>query len=358
MAIALREQGVPIKIVYLGHRDGTAMMVHKDSDIHRIEDLRGKKIAVPNRFSNQRLIIYRALKQRGIRIDEVTLLEMPPPDMPAALHVRAVDAVISGPFMAQAEMDGYGRVLFLTTKDVWPSSSPASWPSLKHIGIAGTRSSGWWRASRASASGSISMDHRLQAAEFAGKQYHHQDPALLRSCSASPRPGQVHQPEVLRKFRRSKRLGVESGILNGTAHFEDYADPSFVEDETASTLPMGGLPMSSIDALAVPEPSGRPRGRTGLGGCRAAVAAFARGRFLAAGRRRGIPASWDLSVRLSGNTLFPKPFDVALGILELVRQGLLFKYIVASLFRVTWGFTLAVVVGVPFGLMLGWFRRA
>src|SRR5262245_33646309 len=121
MAIALREQGVPIKIVYLGHRDGTAMMVHKDSNIRCIEDLRGKKIAVPNRFSNQRLIIFRALKQRGIRFDEVTLLEMPPPDMPAALLVRrGVDAVISGePFMAQTEMDGYGRVLFLT-KDVWP----------------------------------------------------------------------------------------------------------------------------------------------------------------------------------------------------------------------------------------------
>ena len=53
-------------------------------------------------------------------IEDVTLLEMPPPDMPAALHVRAVDAIISGePFMAQTEMDGYGRVLFLT-KDVWP----------------------------------------------------------------------------------------------------------------------------------------------------------------------------------------------------------------------------------------------
>src|SRR3954471_17931048 len=47
MAMALREQGVPIKIVYLGHRDGTAMMVHKDSNIFRIEDLKGKRIAVP-----------------------------------------------------------------------------------------------------------------------------------------------------------------------------------------------------------------------------------------------------------------------------------------------------------------------
>ncbi|HZQ47735.1 MAG TPA: ABC transporter substrate-binding protein, partial [Verrucomicrobiae bacterium] len=57
LAMALREQGVPIKIVYLGHRDGTAMMVHKDSRIFRIEDLKGKTIAVPNRYSNQRLLI-------------------------------------------------------------------------------------------------------------------------------------------------------------------------------------------------------------------------------------------------------------------------------------------------------------
>ena len=31
MAIALREQGVPIKIVYLGHRDGSAVMVRSAS---------------------------------------------------------------------------------------------------------------------------------------------------------------------------------------------------------------------------------------------------------------------------------------------------------------------------------------
>jgi NitT/TauT family transport system permease protein len=67
---------------------------------------------------------------------------------------------------------------------------------------------------------------------------------------------------------------------------------------------------------------------------------------------------WDAAVRLSGSNLFPKPIDVFWGLVELVQKGLLFKYVVASLFRVTWGFTLAVVVGVPFGLMLGWFRRA
>jgi NitT/TauT family transport system permease protein len=67
---------------------------------------------------------------------------------------------------------------------------------------------------------------------------------------------------------------------------------------------------------------------------------------------------WDGAVRLSGSDLFPKPIDVLRGLLELIQKGLLLKYIVASLFRVTWGFVLAVLVGVPFGLLLGWYGRA
>src|SRR5437588_6329011 len=123
MAMALREQGVPIRIVYLGHRDGSAVMVHKDSQIYRMEDLRGKKIAVPNRFSNQRLLVFRALKQAGMSIKDIELVEMPPPDMPAALYAKAVDAISSGePFMAQTELDCYGRILWLT-KDVWTNFS-------------------------------------------------------------------------------------------------------------------------------------------------------------------------------------------------------------------------------------------
>ena len=67
---------------------------------------------------------------------------------------------------------------------------------------------------------------------------------------------------------------------------------------------------------------------------------------------------WEGAVRFSGSELFPKPLDVLRGIIELVEKGLLLKYIVASLFRVTWGFTLALLVGVPFGLLLGWYANA
>ncbi len=68
-------------------------------------------------------------------------------------------------------------------------------------------------------------------------------------------------------------------------------------------------------------------------------------------------ALWWGAVRASGSDLFPTPLEVLRGIGELAQKGLLAKYVVASLFRVTWGFGLAVLLGVPLGLLLGWFER-
>ena len=67
---------------------------------------------------------------------------------------------------------------------------------------------------------------------------------------------------------------------------------------------------------------------------------------------------WHVAVRFSGTDIFPTPQEVLQGLVELAKQGVLLKYIVASLFRVTWGFLLAILVGVPFGLILGWNRHA
>jgi NitT/TauT family transport system permease protein len=114
--------------------------------------------------------------------------------------------------------------------------------------------------------------------------------------------------------------------------------------------------MSSPDALAVP-PDGGPAPEEPVW-LRALALCSSGAVLLPLAVGGAFLLVWDLTVRLSGSTLFPKPYDVALGIVELMQQGLLFKYIVASLFRVTWGFVLAVLVGVPFGLVLGWFQRA
>lgn len=67
---------------------------------------------------------------------------------------------------------------------------------------------------------------------------------------------------------------------------------------------------------------------------------------------------WQLAVSLHPQQLMPGPWKTAQGIVDLVPHGLIFKYIVASVFRVTWGFLLAVLVAVPLGLAVGWYRRA
>ena len=238
MAMVLREQRVPVKIVYLGHRDGSALMFHKDSGIHRIQDLKGKSIAVPNRFSNQRLIIFKVLRDRGMSIDDVSLLEMPPPDMPAALYTRAVDAIISGePFMAKSEMDGYGRVLFLT-KDVWPGFISCVL-AVNENAIAKRRSDVQRLVDGIARSG-IWLDqdkdspsenrHRMQAADFVGKRYYNQDPKLLRFVLSKP-PDRVKYTNLnVRRpdFEEIEKYARESGIFQGNVGFEDYADPSFV----------------------------------------------------------------------------------------------------------------------------------
>src|SRR5437763_13151787 len=55
-------------------------------------------------------------------------------------------------------------------------------------------------------------------------------------------------------------------------------------------------------------------------------------------------------------SLIPGPIVVTRGIGELAVRGLLVKYVVASLFRVTWGYLAALIIAIPLGLVLGIMR--
>jgi NitT/TauT family transport system permease protein len=67
---------------------------------------------------------------------------------------------------------------------------------------------------------------------------------------------------------------------------------------------------------------------------------------------------WWLTVIATRSVIFPTPWQVVTGTLELVRDGTLWQHIAASLGRVAAGFLLAVAVGVPLGLWMGWKRGA
>jgi NitT/TauT family transport system permease protein len=66
-----------------------------------------------------------------------------------------------------------------------------------------------------------------------------------------------------------------------------------------------------------------------------------------------IVALWWAAIVHSGSLIFPSPQQVAVGALELARDGTLWQHIVASLVRVATGFLLALVVALPLGLWMG-----
>ena len=67
---------------------------------------------------------------------------------------------------------------------------------------------------------------------------------------------------------------------------------------------------------------------------------------------------WYVAVLLSHTKVFPGPMDVQRGLMELIRKGVLWNYIRDSLFRVGAGYSLAILLGIPSGLILGWYPSA
>jgi NitT/TauT family transport system permease protein len=69
-------------------------------------------------------------------------------------------------------------------------------------------------------------------------------------------------------------------------------------------------------------------------------------------------ALWYLSVRWSGTKVFPSPLEVEKAMVELIHKHVLWNDIVDSLRRVAVGFGTAAGLGIPLGLILGWYPAA
>lgn len=69
-------------------------------------------------------------------------------------------------------------------------------------------------------------------------------------------------------------------------------------------------------------------------------------------------ALWWWVVVATESVIFPTPWGVVTGTVELIEDGTLWEHIYSSLLRVGTGFALAVIVAVPFGLWMGWVKGA
>src|ERR1022692_4211949 len=239
MALALKAQGVPIKVVYLGHRYGSAVVVRKDGPIKTFADMRGKTIAIPSRFSDERLLLFRAMKVWGIKQGEIKMVEMAPPDVAGALAAGAIDAYSMGePFPSQAELGGYGRILF-QAREYWPDymscilvvqqSLIDTRPDVVQELVDGIARSGLWLDK--------GKPHREDAADFVGRFYYNQKPPLLRWALVKPLERVMYTPLAPRKadFDLVRDLMMETGVLDKKIEFEDYADTRFSDGAKSQT---------------------------------------------------------------------------------------------------------------------------
>ncbi len=250
LAMKLVADGAPVRIVYLGHRDGTALVVAADSPMKEFADLRGKTVAIPSRFSNQNLLMHRMMKQHGMGPTDITLKELPPPEHPSALAARAIDAYIIGePHAAKAEMEGFGRVLY-QAGELWPGFISCGLvvrqelieerPELVQELVNGIAASGEWLDEDLA----TGAQHRKDAAIVVGKMFYNQKPELLEFVLTRPLD-RVKYTDLVPprdRFDEIMDLAVEMGVIPTRMAFEEYCDTRFAPDLGLVDVPFDRLP--------------------------------------------------------------------------------------------------------------------
>lgn len=120
LAMKSKEQGIGIKAVALGHKDGNVIIT--STSITSAEDLKGKTIAIPHRQSSHNILLNDALATAGLTIDDINVTELAPTEMPSALASGQIDGYcVAEPFGAKAVSLGAGKVLF-TSEELWEDS--------------------------------------------------------------------------------------------------------------------------------------------------------------------------------------------------------------------------------------------
>jgi sulfonate transport system substrate-binding protein len=112
-ALIGKANGNPIKSIYVYSRpEWTALVVRKDSPITKVEDLKGKKVAV-TRGTDPHIFLLRALHEAGLTEKDIEMVVLQHPDGRIALEKGDVDAWAGlDPMMAQTEIQSGSRLFY------------------------------------------------------------------------------------------------------------------------------------------------------------------------------------------------------------------------------------------------------
>jgi NitT/TauT family transport system substrate-binding protein len=241
LVMDLTDRKIPVKIVSLGHRSGAVIMVRTDSPVQHFRDLAGKRIAIPSRFAVDFLFLRKMLARENMTPADITIVEMPPPDMPAALYANAVDAYCTGePFGAAAQRAGYARPLRMT-RDEWRNYICCVLTVREEL-IASNRPLVQDLVSMILGAG-IWLDaapgNRNKAVAIAcGKKFFNQDPKILQFVMDNPSDRVTYGDlrMIRAEFDELMELSMAAGTIKHAIPYEQYVDPSFVVAATPTTI--------------------------------------------------------------------------------------------------------------------------
>ena len=241
LVMDLADRKIPVKIVSLGHRSGAVIMVRTDSPYQHFKQLAGKRVAIPSRFAVDFLFLRKMLAREGMTPKDIEIVEMPPPDMPAALYAKAVDAYCTGePFGAAAQRAGYARALRMT-RDEWRNyiccvltvreelireNRPLVQDLVNHVQGAGV-----WLDQK--------QDNRSKAVAIAaGRKFFNQDPNILRFVMENPTDRVTYGDlrMIRSEFDDLMQLSIEAGTIRHPIAYETYVDESFVKAARATPI--------------------------------------------------------------------------------------------------------------------------
>jgi len=112
-ALVAKINGNPIKSIYVYSRpEWTALVTRKDTGISKIEDLKGKRVAV-TRGTDPHIFLVRALQSVGLSERDITPVLLQHPDGKTALIRGDVQAWAGlDPMMAQAEIEDGAKLFY------------------------------------------------------------------------------------------------------------------------------------------------------------------------------------------------------------------------------------------------------
>jgi len=135
-------------------------------------------------------------------------------------------------------MGGYGKVLF-EAREYWPDYMSCilvvrqdlidNRPEVVQVLVDGIARSGLWL--------NTSKPHREDAADFVGRLYFNQKPALLRWALTNPMDRVMYEPLAPRKadFDMVRDLMIETGVLDKKLEFGEYTDTRFSDKASTQT---------------------------------------------------------------------------------------------------------------------------